>query len=131
MADFALLSESDWVINPNQITSREKIRLVYPAYRLTFNFPLTVWGGSETTADEKTAIKQFGDFLAQDAAQTRMTDYGLRPAKIQLTTANAPLFATASAVGIVLDTPPGTFIAVPPRDSALTILSWARTVRSS
>ncbi len=129
--DFALLPESDWAMYYSQINARQAIHFYYPAYKLTFDMPFAVWSGSETSDVERSAARQFSDFLNQLPAQKRAAAYGLRPAQIKLSEADLSVFTPAISAGLTLDTPPGIAISAPPRNGALGLLSWFKTVSSS
>ena len=131
VADFALLPESDWVKNYAQIKARQDITFTYPGYNITFNLPFTVWSGAETTASERTLLRQFSDFLLQPDAQRQAASFGLRPANLPLNSADIAKFTAASAAGIKLDTVPSTSIVVPSRTSALALIGWFRAARPS
>jgi hypothetical protein len=124
LADFALLPESDWLVNYSNIKSRGAIRFSYPAYKLNFDMPFAVWSGNDVSAAQRDAAKGFADFLGQATAQKSAASYGLRPALMVLTDADTSLFSAASDVGIVTDPPPGAPIVVPSdRNSALGLLN--------
>ena len=131
VADFALLPESDWVKNYAQIKARQDITFTYPGYNITFNLPFAVWSGAETTASERTLLRQFSDFLLQPDAQRQAASFGLRPANLPLNSADIAKFTAASAAGIKLDTVPSTSIVVPSRTSALALIGWFRAARPS
>lgn len=131
VADFALLPESEWVTNYTTINARQKISFAYPGYNITFNMPLAVWSGAETTSAERTLLRQFSDFLMQKDAQRQAASYGLRPAAIPLSEADLSKFNAATAAGIKLDAVPSTAIVVPSRSSALALIGWFRAIRPS
>jgi Bacterial extracellular solute-binding protein len=129
VADFGLLPEREWIAYYSQINARQPIRFVYPAYKLTFDLPLTFWAGSETTSTERGVAQQFADFLSQEAAQNQAVANGLRPAKAALDKTKASGFLAASGAGLNLDAVPGTAITMPSRSALLSLLNWFKSIR--
>jgi hypothetical protein len=129
VADFAFVPEREWLTYYSQINTRQPIRFAYPAYKLTFDMPLTIWTGPETTSAQRAAAQQFADFLNQETAQNQAITYGLRPAQAALDSSKAPNFAAASGAGLSLDAVPGTAITMPPRSAILILMSWFKSVR--
>jgi Bacterial extracellular solute-binding protein len=95
--DFALLGysvgdggqmlESDLLANMGGIANRWQDPLVvrYPKYVTWFDFPFSVWMGSETSAAEKNAALEFQKYLLTKAVQEKAVGYGLRPVNADVT----------------------------------------------
>ncbi len=129
IADFALAPESDWLLYYSTISGRQPLRFAYPAYEVTFEMPLAIWSGSETTSAERGAVQQFANFLQQTPAQQQAALRGLRPTKLDLSSVTGSPFAAASSAGITLTPPAGKSVKAPPRTAALSTLRWFDTVR--
>ncbi len=95
--DFALLGysvgdggqmlESDLLANMGGIANRwqDPLAVRYPKYVTWFDFPFSVWMGSETSAAEKNAALEFQKYLLSKAVQEKAVGYGLRPVNADVT----------------------------------------------
>jgi hypothetical protein len=95
--DFALLGysvgdggqmlESDLLANMGGIANRwqDPLAVRYPKYVTWFDFPFSVWMGSETSAVEKNAALEFQKYLLSKAVQEKAVGYGLRPVNADVT----------------------------------------------
>src|SRR5512137_573046 len=82
VGDGGQLLESDLLTNMNGIQTRwaDPLRIYYPKYLTWFDFPYTVWMGTETSAAEKNAAIEFEKYLLSPAVQTDAVKLGFRPA---------------------------------------------------
>jgi hypothetical protein len=125
--DAGLLLESDLLVNMQGLQTRwaEPMRIVYPEYVTWFDFPFTVWMGTETTALEKNAALEFQKHLLSTEVQEKALAYGLRPANPEVpVTGEGSLFdqwAGQGALGVV---PRTTAMRSPDRDVLQALLRW-------
>lgn len=120
-----LLPESQWLTHYAQL-DEETLVMVYPDQYVLLDFPLAVWNGAETTADERRAVEDLGRFLLANEQQRQAGALGFRPA------ANLQLaeFAPFSASGVQLELA-GTPITPPARPDALNLLRWFSSYRTA
>jgi hypothetical protein len=125
--DAGLLLESDLLVNMQGLQTRwaEPMRIVYPAYVTWFDFPFTVWMGSETTALEKNAALEFEKYLLSVDVQEKALAYGLRPANPNvLVTGEGSLFDQWAGQGVLGVVPRTTAMRSPDRDVLQALLRW-------
>jgi len=135
--DFALLGysvgdggqmlESDLLANMSGIANRWQDPLVvrYPKYVTWFDFPFSVWMGSETSAAEKNAALEFQKYLLTKAVQEKAVGYGLRPVNADVTVdqPNSP-FAKWKDAGITPVVQRTSAMRSPDRDVLQALLRW-------
>ncbi|MDX2137113.1 MAG: substrate-binding domain-containing protein [Chloroflexota bacterium] len=126
--EIALLPESQWLTNLSGIANREAMTFSYPAYTLTFDFPLTQWTDTTTTDAERQGVRLFGDWLLSNAQQQAAFTYGLRPVELLVDT-QATLFTAGVGAGIQINPPATQAITLPDRNTLLRLLSWVGSVR--
>lgn len=125
--DAGQLLESDLLVNMQGIQSRwaDPLRIVYPEYVTWFDFPFTVWMGSETTALEKNAALEFQAYLLSVDVQKKALAYGLRPANPDVpVTGEGSLFDQWAAQGVLGVVPRTTAMRSPDRDVLQALLRW-------
>jgi hypothetical protein len=97
----------------------------YPQYLTWFDFPFTVWMGSETTAQEKNAALVFQEYLLSPEQQVRALERGLRPANLEVSLeAENSLFVRWQDQGAMTQLPRFTRMRSPDRDVLLALLRW-------
>lgn len=135
--DFALLGysvgdggqmlESDLLANMGGIANRWQDPLVvrYPKYVTWFDFPFSVWMGSETSAAEKNAALEFQKYLLTKAVQEKAVGYGLRPVNADVTVdqPDSP-FTKWAAAGITPVVQRTSAMRSPDRDVLQALLRW-------
>ncbi len=135
--DFALLGysvgdggqmlESDLLANMAGISNRWKDPLVvrYPKFVTWFDFPLSVWIGPETSAQEKNAALEFEKYLLSVPVQQKAVSYGLRPVNADVTVdqPDSP-FTKWSAAGVVDVVQRTSAMRSPDRDVLQALLRW-------
>ena len=135
--DFALLGysvgdggqmlESDLLANMGGIANRwqDPLAVRYPKYVTWFDFPFSVWMGSETSAAEKNAALEFQKYLLTKAVQDKAVGYGLRPVNADVTVdqANSP-FAKWKDAGITPVVQRTSAMRSPDRDVLQALLRW-------
>jgi hypothetical protein len=135
--DFALLGysvgdggqmlESDLLANMGGIANRwqDPLAVRYPKYVTWFDFPFSVWMGSETSAAEKNAALDFQKYLLTKAVQDKAVGYGLRPVNADVTVdqANSP-FAKWKDAGITPVVQRTSAMRSPDRDVLQALLRW-------
>ena len=135
--DFALLGysvgdggqmlESDLLANMEGIANRWQDPLVvrYPKYVTWFDFPFSVWMGSETSAAEKNAALDFQKYLLSKAVQEKAVTYGLRPvnAEVAVNQGDSP-FAKWASAGITPVVQRTSAMRSPDRDVLQALLRW-------
>jgi hypothetical protein len=135
--DFALLGysvgdggqmlESDLLANMGGIANRwqDPLAVRYPKYVTWFDFPFSVWMGSETSAAEKNAALEFQKYLLTKAVQEKAVGYGLRPVNADVTVdqANSP-FAKWKDAGITPVVQRTSAMRSPDRDVLQALLRW-------
>lgn len=120
-ADFALLPESQWLIElDNLIANNRAFRFSYPTYQYPLDFPIALWDDVQVTANQRTAVQSFANFLANEGQSTAL-EYGLRPANSVLDS-SADLFAQAEPYGIVLTLPASQSVSVSDRGTVDAII---------
>lgn len=125
--DAGQLLESDLLVNMQGIQTRwaDPLRIVYPKYVTWFDFPFTVWMGSETTALEKNAALEFEKYLLSVDVQKKALAYGLRPANPNVqVTGEGSLFDQWAAQGVLGVVPRTTAMRSPDRDVLQALLRW-------
>ncbi len=135
--DFALLGysvgdggqmlESDLLANMEGIANRWQDPLVirYPKYVTWFDFPFTVWMGSETSAAEKNAALEFQKYLLSKTVQEKAVNYGLRPvsADVSINGPDSP-FAKWESAGITPVVQRTSAMRSPDREVLQALLRW-------
>ncbi len=135
--DFALLGysvgdggqmlESDLLANIAGIANRwqDPLAVRYPKYVTWFDFPFSVWIGSETTAAEKNAALEFEKYLLGKGVQEQAVKYGLRPvnAEVSVDQPDSP-FAQWKSAGITPVVQRTSAMRSPDRDVLQALLRW-------
>ncbi|MBN1135612.1 MAG: substrate-binding domain-containing protein [Anaerolineae bacterium] len=125
--DAGQLLESDLLVNMQGIQTRwaDPLRIAYPEYVTWFDFPFSVWMGSETTALEKNAALEFEEYLLTEEIQKGALAYGLRPANPNvLVTGDGSLFDQWAGQGVLGIVPRTTAMRSPDRDVLQALLRW-------
>jgi len=125
--DAGQLLESDLLVNMQGIQTRwaDPLRIAYPEYVTWFDFPFSVWMGSETTALQKNAALEFEKYLLTEEIQKKAVAYGLRPANSNvLVTGEGSLFDQWAAQGVLGIVPRTTAMRSPDRDVLQALLRW-------
>jgi hypothetical protein len=135
--DFALLGysvgdggqmlESDLLANMEGIANRwqDPLAVRYPKYVTWFDFPFSVWIGSETSAAEKNAALDFEKYLLSKAVQEKAVTYGLRPvnAEVAVNQGDSP-FAKWASAGVTPVVQRTSAMRSPDRDVLQALLRW-------
>jgi hypothetical protein len=135
--DFALLGysvgdggqmlESDLLANMAGISNRwqDPLAVRYPKYVTWFDFPFSVWMGSETSAAEKNAALDFQKYLLSKAVQEKAVQYGLRPvnAEVVVNQGDSP-FATWASAGVTPVVQRTSAMRSPDREVLQALLRW-------
>jgi len=135
--DFALLGYSvgdggqmlvsDLLANMGGIANRwqDPLAVRYPKYVTWFDFPFSVWMGSETSAAEKNAALEFQKYLLSKAVQEKAVGYGLRPVNADVTVdqPNSP-FTKWKDAGITPVVQRTSAMRSPDRDVLQALLRW-------
>jgi hypothetical protein len=135
--DFALLGysvgdggqmlESDLLANMGGIANRwqDPLAVRYPKYVTWFDFPFSVWMGSETSAADKNAALDFQKFLLGKAVQEKAVSYGLRPvnADVVVNQGDSP-FAKWASAGVTPVVQRTSAMRSPDRDVLQALLRW-------
>jgi len=124
--DGGQLLESDLLINmAGSLTRWEPLRILYPKYVTWFDFPFTVWMGTETTALEKNAALEFEKYLLSRPWQERAVSYGLRPvsSEVSVDRPDSP-FNQWKDRGVATVLPVATRMRDPDRGVLQTLLRW-------
>ena len=128
VGDGGQLLESDLLQNMQGILTRweDPLQIYYPEYVTWFDFPFTVWVGSETSAIQKNAALEFQRFLLSDTQQQAALVYGLRPANanIPVDEVEESLFVRWRDQGVQPVVPRTTAMRSPDRDVLLSLLRW-------
>jgi len=127
MGDGGQLLESDLLVNMQGIQTRWKdpLVIVYPEYLTWFDFPFTVWMGSETSAEEKNAALEFEKYLLSPDIQKKAVDLGLRPANPAVPVDfDGSLFVRWQKQGVLAVVPRTQAMRSPDRDVLLALLRW-------
>jgi len=77
----------------------ETLQIIYPDPISWFDFPFSIYMGSETSAEEKQAALDFKEFLLSAEQQAIALEYGLRPACPECPT-NGGLIETWQHIGV-------------------------------
>jgi hypothetical protein len=135
--DFALLGysvgdggqmlESDLLANMGGIANRwqDPLAVRYPKYVTWFDFPFSVWMGSETSAAEKNAALDFQKYLLSKVVQEKAVTYGLRPvnAEVPVNQADSP-FAKWASAGVTPVVQRTSAMRSPDREVLQALLRW-------
>ena len=135
--DFALLGysvgdggqmlESDLLANMAGISNRwqDPLAVRYPKYVTWFDFPFSVWMGSETSAAEKNAALDFQKYLLSKAVQDKAVQYGLRPvnAEVIVNQGDSP-FAKWASAGVTPVVQRTSAMRSPDREVLQALLRW-------
>jgi hypothetical protein len=135
--DFALLGysvgdggqmlESDLLANMAGISNRwqDPLAVRYPKYVTWFDFPFSVWMGSETSAAEKNAALDFQKYLLSKAVQDKAVTYGLRPvnAEVVVNQGDSP-FAKWASAGVTPVVQRTSAMRSPDREVLQALLRW-------
>jgi hypothetical protein len=135
--DFALLGysvgdggqmlESDLLANMEGIANRwqDPLAVRYPKYVTWFDFPFSVWMGSETSAADKNAALDFQKYLLSKAVQEQAVKYGLRPAnaEVAVNQADSP-FAKWASAGVTPVVQRTSAMRSPDREVLQALLRW-------
>jgi hypothetical protein len=135
--DFALLGysvgdggqmlESDLLANMEGIANRwqDPLAVRYPKYVTWFDFPFSVWMGSETSAAEKNAALDFQKYLLNKVVQEKAVTYGLRPvnAEVLVNQADSP-FAKWAGAGVTPVVQRTSAMRSPDREVLQALLRW-------
>lgn len=127
VGDGGQLLESDLLVNMQGIQNRwaDPLIIVYPKYLTWFDFPFTIWMGTETTASEKNAALQFEKYLLTAPVQTAAAARGFRPANTEVSLSSADsLFVKWQAQGAKDKVPSTSRMRPPDRDTLQALLSW-------
>jgi len=128
VGDGGQLLESDLLQNMQGILTRweDPLNLYYPRYVTWFDFPYSVWVGSETTALEKNAALEFQRYLLGDEQQQVALVYGLRPAnpRVPMDANSESLFVKWQARGVEPVVPRADAMRNPDREVLLSLLRW-------
>ena len=135
--DFALLGysvgdggqmlESDLLANMEGIANRwqDPLAVRYPKYVTWFDFPFSVWMGSETSAAEKNAALEFQKYLISKPVQEKAVTYGLRPVSADVVVNQGDsLFAQWAAAGVTPVVQRTSAMRSPDRDVLQALLRW-------
>ena len=125
--DAGQLLESDLLVNMQGIQTRwaDPLRIVYPEYVSWFDFPFTVWMGTETTAQEKNAALEFEKYLLTEDVQKKALAFGLRPANSAVAVSGeGSLFDQWVSQGVMGVVPRTTAMRSPDRDVLQALLRW-------
>lgn len=107
-ADFALLPESQWLVELASLTENASIAFSYSDYQFPLDFPIALWADSETGDTERTAVQSFANYLTSEG-QSIAIEHGFRPVNTVLDS-SASLFMQGEPYGILLAPPPGQVI---------------------
>jgi hypothetical protein len=127
VGEVALLAESEWLVSLTNelIRSDNPIRFTYPAYNVTFTFPLARWDDASVPRDTADAITRFGAHLLSSAEQGHAQSFGLRPATGE---ALGTRFAQAAAFGVRVPLPALNEVIPPSRTSFTGLTTWLNGV---
>ncbi len=127
VGDGGQLLESDLLKNMEgiQIRWNEPLVVRYPKYVTWFDFPFSVWMGTETTAEEKNAALEFEKYLLSKQVQSQAVNYGLRPALGGVSVAGADsLFTQWQGQGVVEVVSRASAMRSPDREVLQALLRW-------
>ena len=128
VGDGGQLLESDLLASMAGIQTRwnDPLAVRYPKYVTWFDFPFSVWMGTETTAQEKNAALAFEKYLLTEEVQKKAVAYGLRPVHPTVSVmadANSP-FAKWQKQGVAAVVPRTSAMRSPSRDVLQALLRW-------
>jgi len=128
VGDGGQLLESDLLASMAGIQTRwqDPLAVRYPKYVSWFDFPFSVWMGTETTAQEKNAALDFEKYLLTKDVQSKAVAYGLRPVHPDVSVmadANSP-FAKWQKQGVAAIVPRTSAMRSPSRDVLQALLRW-------
>ena len=128
VGDGGQLLESDLLASMAGIQTRwnDPLAVRYPKYVTWFDFPFSVWMGTETTAQEKNAALDFEKYLLTEEVQKKAVAYGLRPVHPTVSVmadANSP-FAKWQKQGVAAVVPRTSAMRSPSRDVLQALLRW-------
>ncbi|MGI6208326.1 MAG: hypothetical protein ACOYEW_08920 [Anaerolineae bacterium] len=127
MGDGGQLLESDLLSHMEGIQARwqEPLVIIYPEYITWFDFPYTIWMGTETTAAEKNAALEFQRYLLSEEVQAQAVLQGLRPVNtdVPLDIEGSP-FARWQDQGFLAVVPRASAMRSPDRDTLDTLVRW-------
>jgi len=128
VGDGGQLLESDLLASMAGIQTRwnDPLAVRYPKYVSWFDFPFSVWMGTETTAQEKNAALDFEKYLLTKDVQSKAVAYGLRPVHPDVSVmadANSP-FAKWQKQGVAAVVPRTSAMRSPSRDVLQALLRW-------
>ena len=127
VGDGGQLLESDLLVNMQGIQTRwaDPLRIVYPKYLTWFDFPFTIWMGTETSASEKNAALQFEKFLLSAPIQAAAATRGFRPANTEVSIAGSDsLFVKWQGQGANARVASTSRMRPPDRDTLQALLRW-------
>ncbi len=127
VGDGGQLLESDLLQNMEGIKNRwgEPLRFMYPPYVTWFDFPFTIWMGSETTAQEKNAALLFEHYLISEPVQKLAVQRGLRPVNPSVSVTDGDtLFSRWQAQGVLPIVKRADAMRFPDRDILQALLRW-------
>ncbi len=127
VGDGGQLLESDLLTNMGGIQTRwaDPLKIYYPKYLTWFDFPFTVWMGTETTAEEKNAALEFEKYLLSPTVQAGAAQRGLRPANTEVSIAGGDsLFTKWQNQGAKSVVERTTRMRAPDRETLLALLRW-------
>lgn len=119
-ADFALLTESQWLEQIDSLTTEHNISFSYSSYAFPLDFPI-VFLPSEETGNNQAAVQSFADYLTSDG-QGIAIEHGFRSINIALDQ-SAALFIQGEPYGILLELPLRQDIADLDRNTTLALIS--------
>jgi ABC-type sulfate transport system substrate-binding protein len=127
VGDGGQLLESDLLVNMQGIQTRwsDPLRIVYPKYLTWFDFPFTIWMGTETSAVEKNAALQFEKYLLSAPVQTAAAARGFRPANAEVSIAGSDsLFVKWEGQGASAKVAGTSRMRAPDRETLQALLRW-------
>ena len=127
VGDGGQLLESDLLVNMQGIQTRwsDPLRIVYPKYLTWFDFPFTIWMGTETSAAEKNAALQFEKYLLSTPIQAAAATRGFRPANAEVSIAGSDsLFVKWQGQGASAKVAGTSRMRAPDRDTLQALLRW-------
>ncbi len=126
--DIGIGPEKLWVQRLSGLVANEPVRFSYPEYSMTFDFPYAIWNAPETDPDREEAAQVFGDWLLLETAQSKASDFGLRPVS-GVVDATDLLFAQAQQYGIELEIPVGRPVQPPDSNDTRAMLAWFQSIQ--
>ncbi|MBK8134771.1 MAG: substrate-binding domain-containing protein [Chloroflexi bacterium] len=118
--DAAIASESQWLLSLSTLSLKGVPRFAYPAFPVVFDFPFLILRSTTTTDDEVSAAQAFAAYLSADAQQTRLEQFGLRPA-LSEPLATSTVFGPALQYGIAAALPAVQPVQLPSSSSLLAL----------